>query len=160
MLNWPAFLPRNDQVPSAILEGSSRSRSVVAAGDRGAQLLAVGEQPPLMLYGLSIRGSQSKIAAAAILGSSIRRSTKLVALPVDLISRLKRLKSQTTCWSLNGAIPVSDTYGTVSPRPEVGTNIALTDPAGSAGAGGMNRVILCRGILTCLITDVKAGDLV
>ena len=23
----------------------------------------------------------------------------------------------------------------------------------------MNRLILCRGILTCLITDVKAGDL-
>jgi hypothetical protein len=51
--------------------------------------LANGEQPPLMLYLVWSEYTRlaKQIAAAAIFGSSISRSTKLVALPVDLVSR-------------------------------------------------------------------------
>ena len=61
------------------------------AADRCAQLLANGEQPPLMLYLIWSEYTRlaKQIAAAAIFGSSISRSTKLVALPGDFISRFE-----------------------------------------------------------------------
>jgi hypothetical protein len=41
---------------------------------------------------------------------------------------------------------------------EAGTNIALSDPAGNAGAGRMKRIILCLGIFSCFIANVNAHD--
>ena len=61
------------------------------AVERCAQMLANGEQPPLMLYLIwseYTRLSKS-IAAAAIFGPSINRSEKLVALPADLMARFE-----------------------------------------------------------------------
>jgi hypothetical protein len=61
------------------------------AVERCAQMMASGEQPPLMLYLIwseYTRLSKS-IAAAAIFGPSINRSEKLVALPTDLVPRFQ-----------------------------------------------------------------------
>lgn len=61
------------------------------AVERCTQMMAGGEQPPLMLYLIwseYTRLSKS-IAAAAIFGSSINRSEQLVALPVDLVPRFE-----------------------------------------------------------------------
>jgi hypothetical protein len=61
------------------------------AAERCRQMLANGEQPPLMLYLIwseYTRLSKS-IAAAAIFGASIDRLEKLVALPADLIPRFE-----------------------------------------------------------------------
>lgn len=59
------------------------------AGERCARLLSDGEQPPLMLYLVWSEYTRlaKPIAEAAILGTSPNRSTKLVALPADLIPR-------------------------------------------------------------------------
>jgi hypothetical protein len=61
------------------------------AGERCARLLAGGEQPPLMLYLIWSEYTRlaKPIAEAAIFGASLSRSTKLVALPADLIPRFE-----------------------------------------------------------------------
>jgi hypothetical protein len=61
------------------------------AGERCAQLLSRGEQPPLMLYLVWSEYTRlaKPVAAAAIFGASANRSTKLVALPADLIPRFE-----------------------------------------------------------------------
>jgi hypothetical protein len=64
------------------------------AVERCGQMLAHGEQPPLMLYLIwseYTRLSKS-IAAAAIFGPSIGRSEKLIALPAGLIPRFEAAK--------------------------------------------------------------------
>jgi hypothetical protein len=101
-LNWLTYCAQLAGVPPAQQSGTIRSfRKVVTlaqrwwltegAADRCAQLLANGEQPPLMLYLVWSEYTRlaKKIAAAAIFGSSISRSTKLVVLSVDLISRFE-----------------------------------------------------------------------
>jgi hypothetical protein len=61
------------------------------AGERASQLLANGEQPPLMFYLIWSDYTQlaKHIAAATVFGSSINRAAKLVALPADLIPRFE-----------------------------------------------------------------------
>ena len=61
------------------------------AGERCARLLAGGEQPPLMLYLIWSEYTRlaKPVAEAAIFGASLGRSTKLVALPADLIPRFE-----------------------------------------------------------------------
>jgi hypothetical protein len=61
------------------------------AGERCAQLLAAGAQPPLMLYLIWSEYTRlaKPIAEVAIFGASLNRSTKLVALPADLIPRFE-----------------------------------------------------------------------
>ena len=62
--------------------------------ERCAQMLANGEQPPLMLYLVWSEYTRlaKQVAAAAIFGSSIDRSPKLVALPADIVSRFEAAK--------------------------------------------------------------------
>lgn len=101
-LNWLAYCAQLARVPPAQQSGTIRNfRKVVTlaqrwwltdgAADRCAQLLANGEPPPLMLYLVWYEYTllAKQIAAVAIFGSSISRSTKLVVLPVDLISRFE-----------------------------------------------------------------------
>ena len=101
-LNWLTHCAQLSGVPPAQQSGTMRNfRKVVTlaqrwwltegAADRCAQLLANGEQPPLMLYLIWSEYTRlaKQIAAAAIFGSSISRSTKLVALPGDFISRFE-----------------------------------------------------------------------
>jgi hypothetical protein len=59
------------------------------ARERSSQLLANGEQPPLMFYLIwsDYTRLTKHIAAATVFGSSINRAAKLVALPADHISR-------------------------------------------------------------------------
>jgi hypothetical protein len=61
------------------------------AAERCGQMLARGEQPPLMLYLIWSEYTRlaKSIAAAAIFGPSISRSEKLVALPAGLIPRFE-----------------------------------------------------------------------
>ena len=61
------------------------------AGERSSQLLANGEQPPLMFYLIwsDYTRLAKHIAAATVFGSSINRAAKLVALPADLIPRFE-----------------------------------------------------------------------
>lgn len=61
------------------------------AAERCAQLLSNGEQPPLMLYLIWSEYTRlaKLIAGAAIFGASANRSTKLVALPADLVPRFE-----------------------------------------------------------------------
>ena len=61
------------------------------ADERASQLLANGEQPPLMLNLIWSDYTQlaKHIAAATVFGSSINRAAKLVALPADLIPRFE-----------------------------------------------------------------------
>jgi hypothetical protein len=61
------------------------------ASERCAQLLAEGNKPPLMFYLIWTEYTRlSKvIASAATFGSSIDRSTQLIALPADLIPRFE-----------------------------------------------------------------------
>jgi hypothetical protein len=61
------------------------------ASGRCTQLLAEGNKPPLMFYLIWMEYTRlSKvIAGAAIFGSSIDRSTQLIALPPDLIPRFE-----------------------------------------------------------------------
>jgi hypothetical protein len=101
-LNWLTHCAQLANVPPAQQSGTIRHfRKLVAlahrwwlmegAADRCAQLLATKEQPPLMVYLVwsDYTRLAKQIAAAAIFGSSISRSTKLVALPADLVSRFK-----------------------------------------------------------------------
>jgi hypothetical protein len=64
------------------------------AVERCGQMLASGEQPPLMLYLIWSEYTRlaKQITTAAIFGSSIDRSAKLVALPADLIPRFEAAK--------------------------------------------------------------------
>lgn len=64
------------------------------AVERCGQLLSRGEQPPLMCYLIWSEYTRlaKQIAAAAIFGASIDRSTKLVALPADIIPRFEAAK--------------------------------------------------------------------
>ena len=61
------------------------------ASERASQLLANGEQPPLMLNLIWSDYTQlaKHVAAATVFGSSINRAAKLVALPPDLIPRFE-----------------------------------------------------------------------
>ncbi len=61
------------------------------AGERCAQLLSGGEQPPLMLYLVWSEYTRlaKPVAEAAVFGPSPDRSAKLVALPADLIPRFE-----------------------------------------------------------------------
>ena len=61
------------------------------AGDRSNQLLASGEQPPLMFYLIWADYTllAKQIAAATVFGSSINSAPKLTALPADLIARFE-----------------------------------------------------------------------
>ncbi|MGH6641481.1 MAG: hypothetical protein ACRED3_02175 [Bradyrhizobium sp.] len=61
------------------------------AGERSSQLLANGEQPPLMFYLIWSDYTQlaKHITAATVFGSSINRAPKLVALPASLIPRFE-----------------------------------------------------------------------
>ena len=61
------------------------------AAERCAQLLADGDEPPLMFYLIwsDYTRLAKQIAEAAIFGSSIDRSAKLVSLPADLIPRFE-----------------------------------------------------------------------
>ena len=101
-LNWLTHCAQLASVPPALQSGTIRNfRKVVTlaqrwwltegAADRCAQLLANGEQPPLMLYLIWSEYTRlaKQIAAAAIFGPSAIRSAKLVALPADLISRFE-----------------------------------------------------------------------
>jgi hypothetical protein len=64
------------------------------AVERCGQMLARGEQPPLMLYLAWSEYTRlaKQITAAAIFGTSINRSAKLVALPAELIPRFEAAK--------------------------------------------------------------------
>ncbi len=64
------------------------------AVERCAQLLSRGEQPPLMCYLIWSEYTRlaKQIAAAAIFGAPINRSTKLVAPPADLLLRFEAAK--------------------------------------------------------------------
>ncbi len=61
------------------------------ANERCGQMLANGEQPPLMLNLVWSEYTRlaKQIAAAAIFGGSIDRSAQLVALPADLVARFE-----------------------------------------------------------------------
>jgi hypothetical protein len=64
------------------------------AVERCGQMLAGGEQPPLMLYLIWSEYTRlaKQITAAAIFGASMDRSAQLVALPADLIPRFEAAK--------------------------------------------------------------------
>lgn len=104
-LNWMTHCAELAGVPPAQQSGTIRHfRKLVTlaqrwwltegAVERCGQLLANGEQPPLMLYLIWSEYTRlaKQIAAAAIFGASIERSAKLVALPADLISRFEVAK--------------------------------------------------------------------
>ena len=61
------------------------------AAERCAKMLANGEPPPLMVYLTWSEYTRlaKSIAGAAILGPSIERSERLVALPANLIRRFE-----------------------------------------------------------------------
>ncbi len=64
------------------------------AVERCGQMLANGEQPPLMLNLVWSEYTRlaKQIASAAIFGGSIERSAQLVALPADLVPRFEAAK--------------------------------------------------------------------
>ena len=64
------------------------------AAERCGEMLAGGEQPPLMLYLIWSEYTRlaKQITAAAIFGGSMNRSAQLVALPADLIPRFEAAK--------------------------------------------------------------------
>jgi hypothetical protein len=101
-LNWLTHCAQLSGVHPAKQSGTIRNfRKVVAlahrwwltdgAAERCGELLASGRQPPLMLYLIwsDYTRLSKQIAAAAIFGSSINRSAKLVALPADLFPRFE-----------------------------------------------------------------------
>ncbi len=104
-LNWLTHCAELAGVPPAQQSGTLRNfRKLITlaqrwwltegAGERCAQLLASKAQPPLMLYLIWSEYTRlaKQIAAAAIFGASVNRSTKLVALPADLIPRFEAAK--------------------------------------------------------------------
>jgi hypothetical protein len=104
-LNWLTHCAQLADVDPARQSGTIRHfRTLVVlaqrwwltegAGERCAQLLSDREQPPLMLYLIWSEFTRlaKPIAEAAIFGKSLNRSTKLVALPADLIPRFEAAK--------------------------------------------------------------------
>lgn len=104
-LNWMTHCAKLAGVPLAQQTGTIRHfRTLVTlaqrwwltegAVERCEQMLANGEQPPLMLYLIWSEYTRlaKQIAAAAIFGTSINRSAKLVALPADLVPRFEAAK--------------------------------------------------------------------
>jgi hypothetical protein len=101
-LNWLTHCAHLASVPPTQQMGTIRNfRKIVTvaqqwwltegAAERCDQLIANQQQPPLMLYLVWSEYTRlaKQIAAAAVFGSSINRSAKLVALPADLISRFE-----------------------------------------------------------------------
>jgi hypothetical protein len=104
-LNWMTHCAGLAGVPASQQSGTIRHfRKLVTlaqqwwltegAVERCGQMLARKEQPPLMLYVIWSEYTRlaKQIAAAAVFGSSIDRSAKLVALPVELIPRFEAAK--------------------------------------------------------------------
>ena len=104
-LNWLTHCAHLASVPPAQQMGTIRNfRKIITvaqkwwltegATERCDQLIANGQQPPLMLYLVWSEYTRlaKQVAAAAVFGSSINRSAKLVALPEDLISRFETAK--------------------------------------------------------------------
>ena len=98
-LNWLTHCAYLASVPPAQQTGTIRNfRKIVTvaqkwwltegASERCDQLIANRQQPPLMLYLVWSEYTRlaKQVAGAAVFGSSINRSAKLVALPKDLIS--------------------------------------------------------------------------
>jgi hypothetical protein len=101
-LNWMTHCAELAGVPLSQQSGTIRHfRKLVTlaqlwwlnegAIERCGQMLARGEQPPLMLNLIWSEYTRlaKQITAAAIFGSSITRAAKLVALPADLIPRFE-----------------------------------------------------------------------
>ena len=101
-LNWMTHCAKLSGVDVAKQSGTIRNfRRIVTlahqwwltegAGERAAQLLANGEQPPLMFYLIWTDYTQlaKHVAAATVFGSSINRAAKLVAFPAGLIPRFE-----------------------------------------------------------------------
>jgi hypothetical protein len=101
-LNWLTHCAHLASVPPAQQMGTIRNfRKIVTvaqrwwltegAAERCDQLIASGQQPPLMLYLVWSEYTRlaKQVATAAVFGSSINRSAKPVALPEDLISRFE-----------------------------------------------------------------------
>jgi hypothetical protein len=104
-LNWMTHCAQLAGVDPAQQSGTIRNfRKLVTlaqrwwltegAAERCGQMLANGEQPPLMLYVIWSEYTRlaKQITAAAIFGGSIKRAEKLVALPADLIPRFEAAK--------------------------------------------------------------------
>jgi hypothetical protein len=104
-LNWLTHCAQLAGVDRAHQSGTHRNfRKLVTlaqrwwlmegAAERCGQLLANGEQPPMMLYLIWSEYTRlaKQIAAAAIFGASVNRSAKLVVLPADLIPRFEAAK--------------------------------------------------------------------
>lgn len=104
-LNWLTHCAELAGVPPAQQTGTLRHfRKLVTlaqqwwltdgAIERCGQMLASGEQPPLMLTLIWSEYTRlaKQIAAAAISGASIDRSAQLVALPADVVSRFEAAK--------------------------------------------------------------------
>jgi hypothetical protein len=104
-LNWLTHCADLAGVPPAQQAGTIRNfRKLVSvaqrwwltegAVERCGQMLANGERPPLMLNLIWSEYTRlaKQITAAAIFGSSIDRSAKLVALPPELIPRFEAAK--------------------------------------------------------------------
>ena len=104
-LNWLSHCAHLAGVPLPQQSGTIRNfRKLVTlaqqwwltegAVERCGQMLANGEQPPLMLHLVWSEYTRlaKQIAAAAIFGGSIERSAQLVALPADLVPRFEAAK--------------------------------------------------------------------
>jgi hypothetical protein len=104
-LNWLTHCAHLAGVPLPQQSGTIRNfRKLVTlaqrwwlmegAIERCGQMLANGEQPPLMLNLVWSEYTRlaKQIAAAAIFGDSIERSAQLVALPADLVPRFEAAK--------------------------------------------------------------------
>jgi hypothetical protein len=104
-LNWLTHCAELAGVPPAQQTGTLRNfRKLVTlaqqwwltegAVERCGQMLASGEQPPLMLYLIWSEYTRlaKQIAAAAIFGNSIDRSAKLVSLPPGTVPRFEAAK--------------------------------------------------------------------
>jgi hypothetical protein len=101
-LNWLTHCAHLASVPPAQQTGTIRNfRKIVTVAhkwwltegaiERCDQLIANGQQPSLMLYLVWSEYTRlaKQVASAAVFGSSINRSAKLVALPEGLISRFE-----------------------------------------------------------------------
>ena len=104
-LNWTTHCADMAGVPPAQQSGTIRNfRKLVTlaqrwwltegANERCGQMLASGEQPPLVLHLVWSEYTRlsKQIAGAAIFGGSIDRSAQLVALPAGLIPRFDAAK--------------------------------------------------------------------
>jgi hypothetical protein len=104
-LNWLTHCAHLAGVPLPQQSGTIRNfRKLVTlaqrwwltegAIERCGQMLASGEQPPLMLHLVWSEYTRlsKQIAGAAIFGGSIERSAQLVALPADLVPRFEAAK--------------------------------------------------------------------